>query len=76
MGRWEKVFFLPLPLATKQWNLPLATKLRSSFTSFLLLFFKRVNLNHWWLSLSLDIIFNSNLENICSQNLVEEEKND
>jgi len=26
MGRREKVFFLFLPLATKQWNLPKATK--------------------------------------------------
>jgi hypothetical protein len=50
--------------------------LGSSFTSFLLLFFKRANSNHWWFFLSPDIIFNSNLENTCSQNLVEEEKND
>jgi hypothetical protein len=50
--------------------------LGSSFTSFLFLFFKRANSNHWWLFLSLDIIFNSNLENTYSRNLVEEEKND
>jgi hypothetical protein len=49
MGRGEKMLLLFLPLATKQWNLPkatkqwnlpLATKLKSSFTSFLLIFFK------------------------------------
>jgi hypothetical protein len=65
-----------LPRVTKHWNLPLATELRSSFTSFLLLFFKRASSNHWWLSFSLDIIFNSNLENTCSHNLIEEENND
>jgi hypothetical protein len=39
-----------LPLATKHWNLPLATKLGSSFTSFLFLFFKKANSDHWGLS--------------------------
>jgi len=64
-----------LPRATKHWNLPVAIKLRSSFTSFFLLFFKKVNSDHWG-SLSPDIILNSNLENTCSHNLVAYEKND
>jgi len=46
VGRGEKVFLIFLPLATKHWNLPLVTELGSSFTFFLLLLFKRANLNH------------------------------
>ncbi len=62
MGRGEKVFFLFLPLAIE---------LKSSFTSFLLLFFKKANLDHGG-SLFPEIIFNSNLENTHSDNLIEE----
>jgi hypothetical protein len=46
-----------LSLATKHWNLLLATKLGSLFTSFLLIFFKRVNSDHLGFSF-LYIIFN------------------
>jgi hypothetical protein len=59
-----------LSRATKHWNLPLATKLGSSFTSFFFFLFKRANSNnlglYFW-----RIIFNSNLENTCSHNLLE-----
>jgi hypothetical protein len=77
------VFLLLLPLATKQrnlprttkqWNFPLATELGSSFTSFFFLL-KRANLDHLELSFR-RIIFNSNLVNTCSHNLLEEKKND
>jgi hypothetical protein len=54
MGRDEKVSFFHLPLATKLW---IYFHPPSPFK-------KKVNLDHWVLFLSLDVIFNSNLENI------------
>ncbi len=54
------MFLLLFPRATKHWNLPLATKLGSSFTSFLLLLFKSTNLNHFELYFS-DIISELNI---------------
>jgi hypothetical protein len=64
-----------LSRATKQWYLLLATKLRSFFTSFLLLFFQKGKFESLRFSFP-EIIFNSNLENTCSHNLVKKEKND
>jgi len=64
-----------LPLAIKHWNLPLATKLGFSFTSFLLLLFKHMNLNHFGLSFP-NITFKLNLEKNYSCNFPWEEKND
>jgi hypothetical protein len=75
VGRSKKVLLLFAPLPTKQWNLPRATDLGSSFTSFHLLFLKKANADHLEL-FSPDIIFNSNLENICFHNLFEEKEND
>jgi hypothetical protein len=46
VGRGEKVLLLLLPLATKQWNLPLATELGSSFASFHFFLLKMTNLDH------------------------------
>jgi hypothetical protein len=64
-----------LPRATKQWNLPLATELGSSFTSLHFLLLKTANSDHLELSFQ-RILFNSNMENTCSHNLLEEENND
>ncbi len=75
MGRGEKVFFLHLPLGTKQWNIPLLTKhwdlpsppfsflLKGGLESFGVFSFPRHN-------------FQFNFENTCSHKLLEEEKND
>jgi hypothetical protein len=62
-----------LPKVTKHWNLPLATKLGSSFTSFLPLLLKGVNLNHFGLSFP-DITFHLNLEKTCPTTFVERRK--
>ncbi len=68
-----------LSRAIKHWNLPLATELGPSFTSFLLLLFKRVNSDHlelsfgqffWKGQFSIQI-----LKNTCSHNLFQQEKN-
>jgi hypothetical protein len=62
-----KRMFLLLP--------PRATKLGSSFTSFLLLLFKGTNLNHYGLSFP-NITFDLNIGKTCSYNIPWEEKND
>jgi hypothetical protein len=57
VGKGKKVLLFLLPLPTKQWNLPLATELGSSFTSFHLLLLKGANSDHLELSSGHDFQF-------------------